>query len=141
GAEALQAFAELNTGWSVSSSIGDGRATKEFSRVLAQADMTPQRRIGGELHRDTYLALADYENSHTELAQIFEAWGFAGDFVNGEYFVVRISAPAGPITYGDLNKILRAEALLAEQGYTGHGHLSRFDTGVPEPVTAKDSQI
>lgn len=117
GAE-LQAFAEAFPQWSVSTGFANGNAIKTYHRTIAADELPPERRRGGEREHETYLALADYEHSDLGLAQIFDTYGFMGNYVNGKFYEISFSSmEQGPITYGDFARVLDAESYFIQEGY------------------------
>ncbi len=118
GGDELQAFAEAFPQWSVSTGFSDGHALKTYSRTISTEELPPERQRGGELERDTYLSLADYQNSDYGLAKIFDTYGFLGNYVNGKFYEISIrSMEQGPITYRDFARVLDAESYLINKGY------------------------
>lgn len=116
--EELQAFAEAFPQWTVSTGFTEGHAVKTYSRVISAEELPVERRRGGEKERETYLSLADYEHSDLGLAQIFDTFGFTGDYWNGEFYKISISSmEQGPITYDDFARVIDAECYLVAEGY------------------------
>lgn len=117
-ADELQAFAEAAPLWTISSGIRSGRAYKEYRRIIEADEITPERQPGGPLERETYLSLADSENSDRDLANIFDTFYVDGDYMNGKSYIIRFHAnEATPVTYGDFVRVLNAEAYLVDAGY------------------------
>jgi len=114
----LQRFAEAVPQWRISSTVADGRARKVYGRTIDQHELVAERRIGGPLEHDTYLNFADGEHTDIGLSKIFDSYYIDGNYWNGKYFELSIEAgEAGPITYGDLAKVLDAEEYLVTAGY------------------------
>jgi len=120
-AEAMQVAAELFPQWSVSSSMGGGKATKTFMRKLD--DMSAEHLEPSEwsselplMKRDAYLNFCDSEYFDMNLLRIFGSWNGTGETGSSPHLSITAEVP-GPVTYHDIYNISQAEKYLLQAGY------------------------
>lgn len=111
--EKLKLFAEEFPQWAVGTGIHEGAPVKTYSRIMS--DMS-QKKLSDH---NTLVDLTDSEFFDSNLKSIFEekgswtsGWGYTSGpsgNISGQFTVSVIEFPEAAITYGDIERVARAE--------------------------------